>query len=270
MRFRREHPTENLLINGASWEYLTAGDPSGQPLLLLPGALSIAESAWRTITLLEQGKYRLIIPNYPPEVDSMSGLADGLVGILAQAGIRTTSVVGGSYGGMLAQVFVHRHPDLVTRLVLSHTYPPLSGRAKSVKPALRLFRRLPMFMVKKMLRDRMTGILPPRASPELLLIAAQISETVDTRLTRQAAMSTYLRMMEFDRQLYSPSDLATWQGKTLIMLAEDDPTTPQALRDALVALYPGSTVHLFRGSGHATGILESGEYIKVIEEFLKE
>jgi pimeloyl-ACP methyl ester carboxylesterase len=270
MRFRREHTPRNLLINGVSWEYLVAGDPSGKPLLLLPGALSTAESAWRTIALLEKGKYHLVIPSYPPEVDSMSGLADGVAGILRQEVNRKTYVVGGSYGGMLAQVFIHRHPDLVTRLVLSHTYPPVVSRARSVEPALRLFRRLPMFMLKKMLRDRMTGILPPRASPELLLIAAQISETVDTRLTRQAAMSTYLRMMDFDRQEYAPSDLSTWQGKTLIMLAEDDPTTPEALRNALLALYPGAKVHLFKGSGHATGILESGEYIKVIEEFLRD
>ncbi len=127
-----------------------------------------------------------------------------------------------------------------------------------------------MFMVRKMLRDRMTGILPPRASPELLLIAAQIHETVDTRLTRQAALNTYLRMMEFDQQSYSPSDLAGWQGKALIMLAEDDPTTPEAMRNALVELYPGATVHLFKGSGHATAVLESGEYIKVMEEFLRD
>jgi 3-oxoadipate enol-lactonase len=270
MHFRREHPAKNVHINGVTWEYLTAGGASEQPLLLLPGALSLAESAWRTIIALDQGQYRLICPSYPPEVDSMSGLADGIVGILAQEGIQITYVVGGSYGGMLAQVFTHRHPEMVTRLVLSHTYPPVSSRTKSVEPALRLFKRLPMFMVKKMLRDRMTGILPHRPSPELLLIAAQIRETVDTRLTRQAAMSTYLRMMDFDKQNFSPSDMAGWQGKMLIMLAEDDPTTPEALRNALVELYPGATLHLFSGSGHATGILESGEYIKVIEEFFED
>lgn len=200
----------------------------------------------------------------------MTGLADGVAEILAHEGIRTTYVVGGSYGGMLAQVFTHRHPSMTTRLVISHTYPPVNSRLKSVEPALRLFKRLPMFLVRKMLRDRMTGILPPKPTPELLLIAAQIRETVDTRLTRQAALSTYLRMMDFDRQNYSPSDLSTWQGKALIMLAEDDPTTPEPLRDALVALYPGAKLHLFSGSGHATAILESGEYIKVMEEFLEE
>lgn len=135
---------------------------------------------------------------------------------------------------------------------------------------MRMFRVLPMFLVRKMLRDRMTGILPSRPSPELALVAAQIRETVDTRLTRQAALNTYLRLMDFDQQTFSPSDLADWPGKTLIMLAEDDPTTPDTLRKSLLALYPGARLHLFKGSGHATSILESENYIKVIEEFFGE
>ena len=268
MRFRRDHPPKKVLINGVGWEYLTVGSSAGASLLFLPGALSTAESAWRTISLLEQGRYHLVIPSYPPEVDSMTGLADGAAEILRQEGIETAYVIGGSYGGMLAQVFAHRHPNFVTKLILSHTYPPVARRAKSVEPALRLFRLLPMFMVKSMLRQRMIGILPPTPSPELLLITAQVREAVDTRLTRQAALSTYLRMMDFDRQVYSPNDLSGWAGKTLIMLAEDDPTTPEAMRKNLIALYPGATVHIFKGSGHATSVLESAEYIKVMEDFL--
>jgi len=270
MRFRAEHPLKTMRIAGVSWEYLTGGKPSGLPLLFLPGALGTAESAWRTVSLLEQGDYRLIVPCYPPEVDSMTNLAEGVAEILRQEGVAGTYMVGGSYGGMLAQVFVHRHPELVTRLVLSHTYPPVMRRARSVEPAVRLFRRLPMFMVKRMLRQRMIGILPPRPSPELLLISGQVRETVDTRLTRQAALSTYTRMMDFDRQAFTPSDLAGWPGKTLIMLAEDDPTTPEDLRNELLALYPGAMVHLFKGSGHATSILESSEYIQVLDDFLRE
>jgi 3-oxoadipate enol-lactonase len=270
IHFREQHPLKTLEMNGITWEFLTSGDPFSQTLLLLPGALSTAESAWRTISMLEQGKYHLFSPNYPAEMNSMSGLADGIAAILIREGITSVYTVGGSYGGMLAQVFVHRHPELVTKLVLSHTYPPVSRRAHSVEPALRMFRVLPMFLVKKMLRDRMIGILPPKPSPELLLIEAQIRETVDTRLTRQAAINTFLRMIDFDQQVFSPSDLTDWSGKALIMLAEDDPTTPEPLRKLLLELYPGATVHLFKGSGHATAILESKEYIQVIEAFLVE
>jgi pimeloyl-ACP methyl ester carboxylesterase len=269
-QFRKDHPLKAQVVAGISWEYLTSGEPSGQPLLLMPGALSTAESAWRTINLLENGKYRLVCPNYPVEIGTMSGLADGISGLLDQEGIPNAYVIGGSYGGMLAQVFTRRHPDQVSKLVLSHTYPPVSSRARSVQPAMTLFRVLPMFLVKKMLRDRMIGVLPSHPSPELLLVSAQIHETVDTRLTRQAALNTFLRMMDFDQQVFTPSDLADWQGMALIMLAEDDPTTPERLRKSLLELYPGAQLHLFKGSGHATSILESQEYIKVIEKFFEE
>lgn len=269
MRFRREHTQQNLDINGITWEYLTCGDRQSQPLLLLTGALGTAESGWRTIAHLENdGQYRLICPYYPTDVDTMTSLADGIAQLLTHEGVASTFVVGGSYGGMLAQVFTHRHSAIVTRLVLSHTYPPVRSRAKSIEPALRLFRVLPMFLLKKMLRDRMIGILPSRPSPELQLIAAQIRETVDTRLTRQAALNTFLRMMDFDLQDFSPTDLADWHGRTLIMLAEDDPTTPAAMRSRLVDLYPGAVLHLFKGSGHATAILESAEYLRVMQDFL--
>jgi pimeloyl-ACP methyl ester carboxylesterase len=270
MRFRREHPPVHFEHNGITWEYLTSGNPAGEPLLLFTGALSTADSAWRTLTLLDQDKYRLICPSYPPEFDTMSGLADGIALLLAHLEIQSTYVVGGSYGGMLAQVFTRRHADVVSKLVLSHTYPPVRARASNVSPAMRLFKVLPMFLVKKMLRDRMIGMLPPKPSPELLLVAAQVRETVDTRLTRQAALNTFYRMMDFDNQNFSPTDLDGWPGQTLIMLASDDPTTPESLRKALLDLYPGARLHLFKGSGHATAILETREYIQVLESFLGE
>ncbi len=268
MRFRSEHPLKHASASGVDWEYLTAGDITGTSILFLPGALSTAESAWRTISLLEGKHYRLVVPSYPAGVSSMTGLADGVTEIFRSEGLMSSIVMGGSYGGMLAQVLAHRHPELVSTLILSHTYPPVARRAKSIEPALRLFRALPMFMVKSMLRRRMIGILPSNPSPELLLIAAQVRETVDQKLDRQAALSTYMRMIDFDRQVFTPSDLAGWHGKTLIMLAEDDPTTPEDLRNELIALYPGATVHLFKAGGHATSILEADEYIRTIEEFL--
>jgi len=267
-RFRQEHPLKKMVINEVDWEYLIAGDLSGESLLILPGALSTAESAWRDITTLENRPYWLFIPSYPAKLDNMSALADGVAQMLIRHGIHSTYVLGGSYGGMLAQVFTHQYPAMVSKLVLSHTYPPEKRRADSVTPALRLFRALPMFVVKKMLRDRMTGVIPPKPSPELLLIAAQIRETVDRHFTRQAAINIYLRMMDFDRKEYTSADLTDWAGKTLILLAEDDPTTPEARRKALIELYPGATVHLTKGDDQSMGMLESGEYTRVVVEFL--
>lgn len=269
-RFRSEHSTRYGEVGGIKWEYLTSGEAIWQPLLLLPGGLGTAESAWRTITALEKGKYFLICPGYPPEVNNMRQLADGIAEILKREGVGSAYVLGESYGGMVAQVIVHQHPGLVEKLILSHTYPPEKSRARSVESSLRLIHLLPMFVLRRLLRAQMAGILPANPSPELLLIAAQIHETVDTHMTRQAALSTYQRMIDYDQQEFTPADLDDWHGKTLIILAENDPTTPEYLRKELFDLYSGAKQHLFKGGGHATPILESEEYIKVVESFFSD
>ena len=183
--------------------------------------------------------------------------------------IQTTYLVGGAYGSMLAQVFIHRHAEMVSRLVMTHSYPPSPSRVKSVEPTLQVFRWVPLFMVKNILRRQMTGRLPADPPPELLLIAAQIRETLDRGLDRQAAMNTYLRMVDFDEQNFTYTDLESWPGKTLLILAEDDPTTTEELRNVMMSLYPGARLHLVRGSAQSAGLLETEEYIRVMEEFFE-
>ncbi|HEX9092060.1 MAG TPA: alpha/beta hydrolase [Anaerolineales bacterium] len=268
MRFRQEHSLKQAEIDGVGWEYLTAGDPTARPVLILPGALSTAESAWRMIILLEEEKFHLICPSYPAQIDTMGALADGVAGILSREGMETAYVVGGAYGSMLAQVFTHRHPVLVTKLVLTHAYPPVGKRAKGVSTTLRLFRVAPMVLVRRILRLQMTGTLPPNPSPELLIIAGQIQETLNNKLTRQGALNIFLRMADFDQQAFLPADLAGWQGKTLLIFEEADPTTPEALRNELKENYPGAEVHMVSSNSRAKAILESGEYIQVLKEFL--
>jgi pimeloyl-ACP methyl ester carboxylesterase len=269
MRFRQEHPVTLHEIDGIHWEYIRAGNPVGQPILLLPGGLGMAESGWRMITGLDHQKYSIVCPSYPAQIDSMTGLADGIAKILNQEGVQTTYLIGGAYGSMLAQVFVHRHADLVNRLVLTHAYPPMASRVKSVNPTLRLFRWLPMPMVKNIVRIAMTGKLPRNPPAELLLIAAQIRETLDARLTRQAATSTYVRMVDFDKQNFTYTDLDTWQGKTLIILSEDDRTTTEDLRNAMLAFYPGAQLHLLKGNIDSAALMETSEYIRIMEAFFE-
>jgi pimeloyl-ACP methyl ester carboxylesterase len=270
MRFRQEHPVTQREIDGIPWEYIRSGDPSGQPLMLLPGGLGIAESGWRMISRLDHKKYSILSPSYPGQISTMTALADGISKIITLEGIQTSFLIGGAYGSMLAQVFIRRHADLVSRLVLTHAYPPVASRVKSVNPTLRLFRYLPMFMVKSIMRTAMTGRLPHNPPAELLLIAAQIRETLDARLTRQTALSTYLRMVDFDKQNFTYTDLDTWQGKTLIILAEDDTTTTEELRNVMLALYPGAILHLLKGNIEAAALLETSEYIRVMEAFFED
>jgi pimeloyl-ACP methyl ester carboxylesterase len=269
IHFRQEHPLRKRVVGGISWEYMLNGNSSSQPLLLLPGGLGTAESAWRMITRLDPAKYYLLCPSYPEQIGTMTGLADGIAEILGAEGLHSIYLVGGAYGSMLAQVFLHLHGELVDKLVLTHAYPPVPSRVRTVEPTLRIFKYAPQFMIRNILRNQMTGKLPANPPPELKLIAAQIRETLDTKLTREGAVNTYLRMAEFDKQDFTYTDLESWQGKALFILIEGDPTNTEDLRNTLTSLYPGVTLHIIKGSSQNATLEETAEYVRIMEEFFE-
>ena len=124
--FLRDFPYRFVKLDDMEWAYL-ASEHAGDDLLALSGALCAPEVSGNTIAALA-GKYRVITPEYPP-VKDMDALADGIAGILRQLGVKRAHVLGGSYGGFVAQVFVRRHPEMSRSLVLSHTLPPFPDSA---------------------------------------------------------------------------------------------------------------------------------------------
>jgi len=65
-----------------------------------------------------------------PDVDySMADYADDAAGLMAVVGWSSAKVIGVSFGGMVAQELVLRHPEKVARLVLACTSPGGAGGA---------------------------------------------------------------------------------------------------------------------------------------------
>jgi 3-oxoadipate enol-lactonase len=65
----------------------------------------------------------------PDAAYSMAGYADDAAGLMDRIGWQTANVVGVSFGGMVAQELVLRHPAKVSRLVLACTSPGGAGGA---------------------------------------------------------------------------------------------------------------------------------------------
>ena len=82
----------------------------------------VGESLFTRIPTFED-RYRIIAPSYA-SVPTAVQLLDGLAGILDAEGVRAAHVLGPSYGGMVAQCFVRRHPERVKTLILANTLVP--------------------------------------------------------------------------------------------------------------------------------------------------
>jgi pimeloyl-ACP methyl ester carboxylesterase len=262
--FRRDFPYIDVTLNGGTWSYLSGGG-AGFPLLILSGALAIPDISWTSIANFA-AHWRVIVPAYPP-MTGMDALVDGIAAILQREGLDQVHVMGGSYGGFVAQVFVRRHPSMSRSLVLSHTLPPYPEMAPRLRRSARWLGWLPQGMVRKLLRRTFQSMMP-EPSPDNACLLAIFNELVDYTLTKKDVIGILARVADFSLRPFTPQDLSAWSGRVLLVFGENDPATPPDVRQKLEALYPGSQVHLFAGSGHTTSVTHQAEYQAVIEGFL--
>ena len=262
-RFRAAHPYRRADIAGVEWEHIAAGDGE-RVLLFLPGSLGTGESAWQSIDHFSS-RFRVIAPSYAA-VSTMAGLADGIAALLDRERIERAAVIGGSYGGMVAQVFVRRHPGRTESLILSHTVLPDPARGKKIAGVVRVLPFFPMPLLRALFRKRMAGLLPNL--PELAMTRAYLEEAV-RRLEKRKMIPGYRCVVDFDTSCrFAPDDLDGWPGRILLLMADNDPATPEPQRAAMQILYPRAEVRLFHGSGHATAILHREEYLAAMDQFL--
>jgi pimeloyl-ACP methyl ester carboxylesterase len=233
--------------------------------LLLSGALTIPDISWTTIIDLAERR-RVIVPAYPP-VATMDALVEGIAAILDREGVEQVDVMGGSYGGFVAQVFVRRYPHQVRSLVLSHTLAPYAESAPRMRRFAGLLRWMPMGWVRRMLR-RMFQSMLPEWSEETACLLAIYNELIGYALNKEDVIAIMTRTADFSQRTYAPDDLAGWPGKVLLLFGENDRATPPEVRERLESLYPGCQVHLFEGTGHTTSVTSHDEYQSIIDGFL--
>jgi len=235
---------------------------------MLSGALTHPDISWQSITHFGQ-EFGIVVPAYPP-VHTMDELCDGIAAILRREGIESAHVMGGSYGGFVAQVFVRRFPAVCRSLVLSHTSAPDSTGIEKARRMMGWLPVLPAVVLRRILGGMLGRLMPADASsPSAQLMLALFHEVMDHHLTKADFLAISARTLDFYGRAFSLSDLSGWPGRILLALAEDDPASPERVRSALQSLYPHAALHLFRGSGHAAAITNAEEYQGVVDEFLR-
>jgi pimeloyl-ACP methyl ester carboxylesterase len=267
--FRMMHPVKHATINGVGWEYLASGN-GPEALLILPGLMGVAEMSFQHIMAFED-EYRVIAPSYPFAVKTMDGLVDGIAGILDAQNVRQAHVLGGSYGGMVAQWLVRRYPERVRNLVLSHTGGPRAERAWKNRNFVRVLRLLPMVMVRSLLWAATRKSL--EGAPEQRGFWEAYSNEVIVRLKKADLISRYDVVIDFDESAnFMPDDLKDWPGRILILEGDNDPIAEAPEREnaaSLKAAHPQAQVHTFHGTGHVASIARVDEYVGVIKDFLR-
>lgn len=262
--FRAAHPPQQTSAGQVQWEYLTGGS-GDQAVLLLVGGLRAADGGFRMTEELESD-FRVIAPTYPA-VPTMQHLAEGLAAALQAEGITRAHVIGGSFGGMVAQVFARTYPQMVDRLILSTTAIPDAETIKRYQQMAQMIAAAPEETVLEGAKQQMFQTMAP-PEHEAAFWRAYLDELYSERQSKADLLSTYQCMVDFTMSyIFTPDDFKSWPGRILIIESDDDATFNEAQRTRLKALYPTAQVHTFSGAGHSPGSTRRAEYAALVKSF---
>jgi pimeloyl-ACP methyl ester carboxylesterase len=266
-KFRAAHPCRYLTIGGIRWEYIASGG-GAKTLLLLPGGMRIAESAFGYIELFE-GKYRVLTPTYPPLAD-MAGLTDGIAAVLDAENAPRVSILSQSAGGIVAQVFAQRHAARVEKMVLCGTSTLeapgwktwILGAYNGIIP--RLSEKMAVRLYRNMIQSVM-GI-PESQKP---FWREYLEELFSTRLTKADVISHFRTGDDAIRKYgYGQPGVIPWPGEVLVLAGENDPVCRDGDRKAMAAFYPRAKVQWIPKAGHMPALSRPEEFRAAVEGFL--
>ena len=220
--------------------------------MILPGGAMVGEAGFTRIPAFE-GRYRVIAPSYA-SVSTADELLDGLAGVLDAEGVREAHVLGPSYGGMVAQCFVRRHPERVRTLILANTLVPPRRMLRLARIFLALLPLVPVGWLRA-LRERglsraFYGV--PSVPPEDQVFWRDYQHGLVSRMSKAEPM---LHVPARDRP---HGELPVRAGRPRLLAGAGlDPGVGRGPRDAGAArraqavLSEGQGVHVPRRRAHA-------------------
>jgi pimeloyl-ACP methyl ester carboxylesterase len=263
--FSAAHGKE-LTVAGIRWRYYRLG--SGPAVVWLTGGLRRAALGFAFLELMAS-RYTVLAPDYPP-LRTVAEFDRGLSAILRAEGIGRFHLVCQSYGGMLGQCYLARHPGDVDRLVLSSTGPADYGRlwlpvAYLITAVLRV---LPERRAKALLAGQLGRVLGTAEDHEDWLAA--LRDTLDHDLTRADAISHFAVAADVIRaRAVQAGAFQAWQGQAVALSAENDPTQnrkDQARYENLLGR-PVEVISMGQ-AGHIACLLAPDQYVQWLEQAL--
>ena len=267
LEFRSSHRPSHLDRSGLVWEYISCGN-GNETLVLLPGGMRFGD-AWFLLIMALEDRFKIIAPTYP-QVTTMAGLVQGIIGITESEGIEEANYLGSSLGGWLSQCIVRQHPDKVKKLILANTSAPDLYTVSQARAGLTAVRYLPFWYMKLVSKQRLLKLISPPV-PERQFWKAYLNEKFKSSVTKKDITSQMEYTLDYvSNYNFTPGDLAEWQGKLLILESDDDLAVKPELRDSFKLLYPVARIYTLRNSGHTPGYRGVPEYIDVIRRFISD
>lgn len=259
-------------VNGLRLYYERAG--SGPRLLFISGTggdLRVKPNVFasplaKEFDLLAYDQRGLGQSDKPDRRYAMADYGDDAAALMDALGWRDAMVVGVSFGGMVAQELVLRHPERVTRLVLACTSPGGGGGSS-----------FPFHAIEHLTGEDRARHLIPVSDTRRNAAWAEAHPEEYRQLVEMTSAAPFAdepgRAVGAHRQLEARADHDTWNRldqircPTLIAAGRYDGIALPSVQEKMAARISGSRLRWFEG-GHLFMVQDKAAYPAMIE-FLK-
>lgn len=253
--------------NGTRIHYEISGQ--GGPWVVLSHSLACNLSMWDDQVRLLEDRFRVLRYDTrghggsepPTGACTLEQLAGDLVGLMDAVGIDRAHLVGLSMGGMIGQVAALAYPGRFLSLTLADTtsrYPPEAAAMWEARIKLAREGGMEAHVAPTMQRWFTTGWA--ERNPE---IAARIAEGI-----RRTSVAGYVGCSQGIARIHTYPRLGEIRCPVLVIVGEQDPTTPVAMARDIHEAIAGSRLAIIPGAAHISNIEQPRAFDEALSGFL--
>lgn len=270
-------PTQSFLraaeVDGVRIGYYDRG--SGNTLLLLHGMFGDYLD-WEPVLEPLSRKHRVIAPDLPgfgssakPKVEYTGDFfVSQIEGFLSRLGLARVTLVGNSFGGILALLFALRHPERIERLILITSGGLHFWTEKERKDALARFSTENLNKLSPAVHEKLFLPLFVHAPPH---IGARYLAKQNAKLARPD-FAEYTHVLHSSVLLALDANLQEQVREikvpTLLIHGDMDRVIPLAAMETAVQRFPLAQLQVIPGCGHVPQLEQPGAVIAAIESFI--
>lgn len=272
--FLREYPYKTIEVDGVTVRYQRGGK-EGAPTVLFFHGLEMQEM-WMPYVLHFREKYGFLIYEYPFFTVKLEEQIEFLRKMLDKLGIEEVILLGASDGGVNAQMFAKKYPEMVKAMILTTTLTLDSDYIRNIKKEWikgPIMINLMKIMPAKTLMKQLIKLSPKfleYETPENKAYGISFYETVasDLQYKKRFIHSYTCVFMLRNCEYFKKEDFAYQHGKVQILVPEHDIFKKED-QEILAALFRDLDARIEDApGGHVGFIVQADAYLEKIDNFL--
>lgn len=273
--FLREYPYKTIEVDGVTVRYQRGGK-EGAPTVLFFHGLEMQEM-WMPYVLHFREKYGFLIYEYPFFTVKLEEQIEFLRKMLDKLGIEEVILLGASDGGVNAQMFAKKYPEMVKAMILTTTLTLDSDYIRNIKKEWikgPIMINLMKIMPAKTLMKQLIKLSPKfleYETPENKAYGISFYETVasDLQYKKRFIHSYTCVFMLRNCEYFKKEDFAYQHGKVQILVPEHDVFKKED-QEILAALFRDLDARIEDApGGHVGFIVQADAYLEKIDRFLE-